>query len=264
MKSHQYTLAHVFPADAYPALQASSSGGGGESVLDPSQRRKQLDEVARQGLRLQDTKGKICVAGQIVSVRDILKTIGKSVEIAQDWISDALEASPQASVAWSIICLALPLLTNPSNADKANLEGFTYVSSRMQYYIAFEQLTFQGTHTTESERTQEHLKSRLIDLYQHILEFQIKSILRFDQSTFKNIANDIWGGTDWKDMHEAILKLEKTIHQDLLNVSTSDSRNLLNSILHNAIETGQQIQLLLEKNSQNNTDVLATLEQINQ
>ena len=65
-------------------------------------------------------------------------------------------------------------------------------------------------------------------------------------------------------MYETVLKLEKTIHQDLLNVSVGDSRNLLNHILQNAVETGQQIQLLLEKNSQDNNDVLLNLQQINQ
>ena len=51
-----------------------------------------------------------------------------------------MKASPEASLVWAGVCAVLPLLTNAILAKEANETGFTYVTSRMRYYVAIESL----------------------------------------------------------------------------------------------------------------------------
>jgi hypothetical protein len=42
------------------------------------------------------------------------------------------------------VCIILPILTNPSAAEHANSNGFTYVMSRMRFYVELEHLLYYG------------------------------------------------------------------------------------------------------------------------
>lgn len=80
---------------------------------------------------------------------------------AKGLIDVAVKASPAASMAWAGVCIILPVLTNPSTADKANRDGFTYVTTRMRYYTKLEPLLL----STSAENSIVARKEHIIDLY---------------------------------------------------------------------------------------------------
>lgn len=88
---------------------------------------------------------------------------------AKDLIDEAVKASPEASMAWAGVCIILPLLTNPSTADEANRDGFTYVTTRMHYYVALEPLLLQlsqdWTSATVPKNVMAEFEKHIIDLY---------------------------------------------------------------------------------------------------
>jgi hypothetical protein len=101
----------------------------GSNLLE---RRVQLETIVGYGLQRVDEKR--------TNVKDQIAQAAKMILWAKNLIGEAVKACPEASIAWAGVCIILPLLTNPSTADEANRDGFTYVTTRMRYYAALEPL----------------------------------------------------------------------------------------------------------------------------
>lgn len=67
-----------------------------------------------------------------------LQSVANFVEKTKHWVDVALGASPQASTVWAAVCLTLPFLTKALAAGQQKMDGFLYVTSRMEYYVALE------------------------------------------------------------------------------------------------------------------------------
>ncbi|KJR84272.1 ankyrin repeat-containing protein [Sporothrix schenckii 1099-18] len=222
---------------ANPALQSNSSAQDAPHndvtlAPDSSPRHSQLDTVIRQGLqRVEDKKAKYTIAGHEFVLTDQVAQAAGFVLWAKDWIGEAVKASPEASIAWAGVCMILPLLTNAKTTEDANRDGFTYVTTRMRYYTALEPLlTKLGENAGVTDALIVEASSSIMDLYQHILEFQIKSVLRFYQSRLKGYAKDTFLPTEWKTMREEIERLEAAANGNLRQINELVSRQVLESL----------------------------------
>lgn len=99
-------------------------------------RRLQLDKIIDRGLRKTEESVTRSVDSALGGTAAFLRSI-------KGFITQAVSASPEASVAWAAVCLVLPLLTNHFDAEEANREGFTYTIHRMEHYSALEPLVFE-------------------------------------------------------------------------------------------------------------------------
>ena len=167
----------------------------------------------------------------------------------KEWIDGAVQASPQASIAWAAICIALPLLTKPAAAEQANKDGFDYVTTRMRYYIALESLMLPQSEVSATYASSKNLKDEfemyIVDLYQHILNFQIRSVLRFYRSTLGNFGRDLMQKEDWKQMQENIQNLEKIVNGESQHMGALESRKALCNLAKNAETSCQRLQNIL-------------------
>ena len=68
------------------------------------------------------------------------RKFAKCAQSVKEFVDAAVKASPEASLVWPGVCVALPLLTNPQAASEANKSGFHYVTSRLAYYLKLEHL----------------------------------------------------------------------------------------------------------------------------
>ncbi|CAK7219974.1 hypothetical protein SBRCBS47491_004032 [Sporothrix bragantina] len=160
---------------------------------------------------MEEKKTRYTIAGHEFVLTDQIAQAAGFVLWAKDWIGDAVQASPEASIAWAGVCLILPLLTNPTTTAQANRDGFTYVTTRMRYYIALEPLLRRlGQNAGVADGLIAEANNHIIDLYQHILEFQIQSVLRFYQSCLKGYAGDVFLPKGWNQMRLKIEQLEAT------------------------------------------------------
>ena len=203
------------------------------------ERQLQLNRIISNGLkRIEKGKIKYHVAGQEFVLQEQIAQAAELLQWGKEWIDDAVQASPQASIIWAAICIALPLLTKPAAAEQAHKDGFTYVTARMRYYVALESLMLpqdQGSAAySASEDLKNEFEAQVVDLYQHILKFQIKSVLRFYRSAMGNFGRDLIQREDWKKMHEEIINLEKTLNNDSQHISMLDSRKTLEALARNA------------------------------
>ena len=201
------------------------------SIFDRTSRRTQLEDQLSQGKVKHDTDGKIVIRGHIIDIRDCMVKIGGGVEFVKDWVGQAAKASPEASVAWSVVCLGLQMFTKTAQVEEMNSDGLAYVSSRMQLYIALEQLLYPVNVPPASTAAREEVRLSLIELYERILEFQIRSIVRFRKGHW---YQDIYGKDDWQAMRDRIELLESNIRTDSLLISNHESSMQLQMLLKNA------------------------------
>ena len=136
------------------------------------------------------------------------------------FITQAVAVSPEASVAWAAVCLVLPLLTNHLDADEDNRNGFTYTICRMKYYSALEPLVFeQDGHLNPLLRAAigQHFET----LYSALLEFQIRTVLRFREHAAKTFVKETFTPNAWKELLANVEKAESLLNQDLEQVTSS-------------------------------------------
>ena len=210
------------------------------SNADPKQRQFLLHRIIEDGLiRVKDRK---VVQERVAQAAELLLW-------AKDWIDMAVQASPQASMAWAAVCIGLPLLTKPAAAEQANRDGFTYVTTRMRYFVALEDLMLpqnQGSSAGKvSKDLRKEFESHVVDLYQHILNFQIRSVLRFYRSGLPNFGRDLIQSDDWKQMLKDIQDLEMIVHNESQQITTLSSREMLDSLAKDAEASLQTMQRLL-------------------
>jgi DNA replication protein DnaC len=210
---------------------------------DAIARREKLKQIAELGLKhMEDKKVSATLLGHEIVLQDVVADVAGAVEWAEDYVKDAVKDLPYASIVLAGMSLVLPLLKNPSAAEAANQDGFTYVTSQMRYYVAMESLLLPE-HMKSDLRAD--LTERLMDLYKLIIDFQVQTVLRFYRSRTKNffigtINYDSWDKKlqDIKDGDkELVLKFEIAMSATSLDVlknlveEAEASRSILSSLL---------------------------------
>lgn len=154
-----------------------------------------------------------CIDGMLAGTAEFLKSF-------KGFVTQAVSASPEASVAWAAVCLVLPLLTNHADAEEANREGFTHTTHRMEYYSALEPLVLgRDEHLTPALRVA--IENRFETIYSALLEFQIRTALRFHERTAKTLIKETFNPNFWKELLANIEKEGALLHQDLQQVTSS-------------------------------------------
>ncbi|KAK3309267.1 uncharacterized protein B0T15DRAFT_381748, partial [Chaetomium strumarium] len=144
------------------------------------------------------------------------------------FISQAVQVSPEASIAWAAVSLVLPLLTNPLTAAEANRDGFSYVTTRMRYYAAFESELFR-LGQSRGEQVEE-VTVQIVDLYEQILDFQLRSVVRFYANRFKDFLRDVVLYDGWNEKVQKIKEMEDMIFRELTQINDFASRTELEDL----------------------------------
>ena len=219
-------------SDAASSTTVTGTGTGtGIGIHRP--RHEHLNLIIDRSLhQLDDKKTKYTIAGHEFVVRDHISRAADLVLWAREWIAVAVKASPEASIAWAGISIILPLLTNPATAQEANHDGFTYVTTRMRYYAALETelLRRLGDNKGVDDGVMSQIAAHIVTLYQHILDFQIRSVLRFHQGRLKRLGRDMVRLDNWEAKRKKILELEAVVDRAVGAVNAFASRQELESL----------------------------------
>lgn len=213
------------------------------------ERQAQLDTIIEAGLQRKDEKKiKYTIAGHEFDLQDQVAQAAGLVQQVKGFVGEAVKASPEASLAWAGVCVILPILTNPSAAEQANRDGFTYVTCRMRYYVALEPLLWpknQDPTAAEPKNLKEQFEAHIVDLYQHILDFQFRSVLRFYRSWRGNLGRDLIQHDDWKGMLTKVQELENIVDTDSTKINTLASRQALEKLSDKANGSLETLKKLL-------------------
>ena len=116
----------------------------------------------------------------------------------------------------------------------------------MRYYVALEPLLWPKNQNADAADPQilKEFQAHIVDLYQHILDFQFRSVLRFYRGRLGSFGLDLIGHEDWGVMLSKVQELENIVERDSTKINTSVSRQALEKLSETAkgsLETMQQL-----------------------
>jgi len=84
-------------------------------------RRAKMKEITELGLKHMEDK-RVCTTllGHEIVLQDVVANVAGAVEWVEDYVKDAVQDLPYASIVLAGISLVLPLLKNPTAAEAAN------------------------------------------------------------------------------------------------------------------------------------------------
>ncbi|KAI1815816.1 hypothetical protein GGS20DRAFT_541510 [Poronia punctata] len=152
-----------------------------------------------------------------------------------DLINVAVKVSPEASIIWAGISVALPLMNNLMTASTEQSDGFVYICGLIKYYSDINSfLAEQRTLPFTADRIATEM-DRLSFL---VVDYQIRSVIRLLQSSAKTYAEDALAMTDWNaktnEIKGQVARLDKLVDQDRsLTISEQiiGQREALDSVL---------------------------------
>lgn len=189
---------------------------------DALTRRNQMRQLIYDGLNRTAKEAKVKeVIGIAISTKDI--------------ITNAVQAVPQAALAWTGVCVALEvilpreretdkyrtdskcidkMMQNPIAATKANREGIEYVIKRMNMYWELSGIVLKDNANDGLSGIRGELEAQIIDLYKALLTYEIKSVCSYYRNRGSVLLRDIISLDDWNGDIQAIKAAERVFHDD--------------------------------------------------
>ncbi|KAF3060313.1 hypothetical protein CFAM422_011473 [Trichoderma lentiforme] len=172
---------------------------------DAHTRRKQMRQLIYDGLNKTEKEAKVKEAiGIVLSTKDI--------------ITNAVQAVPQAALAWTGVCVALEcidqMMQNPIAATKANREGIEYVVKRMNMYWELSSVVLKDNANDGLSGVRGELEAQIINLYKVLLTYEIKSVCSYYRNRGSVLLRDIISLDDWNGDIQAIKTAERVFHDD--------------------------------------------------
>ncbi|KAJ4859827.1 hypothetical protein T069G_04815 [Trichoderma breve] len=141
----------------------------------------------------------------------LIANVGKGV-------GDALQAHPPAAMAWSGICLLLPIIVKPIKEEEKMTEGLEYVMNRMDWYIPLTKVVLQRE-WPDNVALQQHrssLRDNVVTLFTSLLKFEMECACRaYSTHPVVRVLGDIVSLSGWEGKLEDIKKYGEAIEKDL-------------------------------------------------
>ncbi|KAL6793024.1 hypothetical protein J3E68DRAFT_451469 [Trichoderma sp. SZMC 28012] len=141
----------------------------------------------------------------------LITNVGKGV-------GDALQAHPPVAMAWSGICLLLPIIVKPIKEEEKVTEGLEYVMNRMDWYIPLTKVVLQRE-WPDNVALQQHrssLRGNVVTLFTSLLKFEMECACRaYSTHPVVRVLGDIVSLSGWEDKLEDIKKHGGAIEKDL-------------------------------------------------
>lgn len=180
--------------------------------MNPNDRSKALNIMIDMGMQ-EMTKGKTkyTIFGHEFSPRKQLESAADFVQRTKALVDEAVKVSREAALAWAGVCVILPILTNALEAEKANQEGFIYITSRVPIYVELHNELRQRQVAGLTGAVQ----NQIVVIYQHIIDYQLRTVLRLYMKKIERVNNDTFKSKGWKELVSKVKALEQTLDVDL-------------------------------------------------
>ncbi|KAH0536101.1 hypothetical protein FGG08_006987, partial [Glutinoglossum americanum] len=192
----------------------------------------QMERLVQVGLRKIEGEDKVKQA-----VGEVLQ----GVLAVKDIVSLAVQTVPQAALAWTEVFM------NPITESKANRDGITHVIARMKWYCELSSLLLKEN--TVDDRPfagiRAELEERVINLYQALLLYLIRSVYSYYRKRIAAIMRDTIKLDDWDGSLKSIEDAENAVRQDSDVCNTQQIRSYLEKLVD--IAKNQEKGLLQDK-----------------
>ncbi|KAJ5958912.1 uncharacterized protein N7479_006062 [Penicillium vulpinum] len=162
-------------------------------ACDESQRMVHMRRVTQLALTRAERNANVNLA-----VSEALRVI----TAIQGVVGTMLSAYSPASLAWSGICVILPVIASPSVQSMALKDGLHFVTEKLGWYLAISECSFKEilpASPAELLHLQNLTESKILDLIQSFLEFEMKSVcFHFGNHALVRALKAILAIDDWK------------------------------------------------------------------
>ncbi|KAK4150587.1 NACHT domain-containing protein [Chaetomidium leptoderma] len=224
------------PGSAVPESQPNTIAQNNSDA-----RRRQMIQLIHAGLDKTSREA---------TVKESLGVAVNVVLLARNIISSAIQAMPQAALAWTGICLALEVLANPITATEANRKGVDYVVKRMDWYwsLSSNLLKNPPDHADELSGVRSELENRIVDLYKVLLSYQVKSVCSYYRNRGLVFLRDVIKLDNWDADLGAIRDAERCFRDDTEIYNAQQATSHLEQLVSHA--RNQEMQHMSEKDQQ--------------
>ncbi|KAJ5930894.1 hypothetical protein N7466_006387, partial [Penicillium verhagenii] len=194
---------------------------------NPEVRRYQMKQLVTKALKKTEK-----VARSNHGVRNAMKVALS----ANKMISSAVQVSPDASLAWAGVSLAIQMISNPVVATEKNRVGLDFVLRKMDWYWNLSgHILHQGNLKSDSYTgLRVELKNQLVNLYKTILIYQMMSVCSYYRSPSRSFLHNViqlddWDGslTEVQDAERIVITNSKVYtDQQILEYHEQDSMTL--------------------------------------
>ncbi|CRK16860.1 hypothetical protein BN1708_011852 [Verticillium longisporum] len=171
-------------------------------------------------------------------------------------------APPPATMAWSGICAAVHVLSDPFEVEQSMVDGLEYVIVRMGWYAGLSRITFEDVSQGRQRLAQLNslLESQVATIYRAILKYEMTAVLYcYKEHPMFAYAKVIWGSYNWTTQRSKLAKLEERLDGDMAHYSSHESVAALRSLLGEASASTGLLQEIVSKVQQ-----LSCIQQTNQ
>lgn len=158
---------------------------------------------------------------------------------AKNVIDAAVQAVPQAALAWTGVSIALQMFVNPVKETETNRKGILDVISRLDWYWNLSNLLLQE-HTTTSSSLRLELEKRVISLYLELLRYQMKSVCGYYRNRGLAFLRTMVQLDDWNGSLTKVNEAEAALRR-----YASDYRS--QHLLQTSVEIKQVLEKLFEQ-----------------
>ncbi|KAF2804417.1 NACHT-domain-containing protein, partial [Mytilinidion resinicola] len=193
---------------------------------DPDKRRTQMRRLVQDGLRRTEKDAQ---------VKQGMEDGIQAAMAVKEVVDSAVQASPQAALAWVGVCFALEILMNPLTQASSNRQGITYVVSRMDWYWNLSSLLLdENTTEAHSQGLRGELEKNIIQLYAKLLLYQMKSVCYYHRRRLSILARDLVKLENWDGELSDIQAAEAAVQKDSAQYNTVSIRTRLGAIAETA------------------------------
>ncbi|KAH6982481.1 NACHT domain-containing protein [Ilyonectria destructans] len=149
----------------------------------------------------------------------------KAISAVRGIVDKAVQAAPEAALAWVGVCLGLEILSNPITEASINRQGIAYVISRMEWYWNLVCLLLDESRVNElSVGLRDELEKHVIQLYKKLLLYQIKSICLYHRHQLAVLLRDMVKLDDWDGQLKEIKDAENVVVRDSEQYNTEQAK----------------------------------------
>ncbi|KAK4166938.1 WD40-repeat-containing domain protein [Cladorrhinum sp. PSN259] len=197
-------------------------------------RRQQLRQIIDSGLKKTENEYKM-----MANVNTSLQTVMGVAKM----IATALEAMPQAALAWAGICFVLRVFEGHFEQTDVHRRGIIYVTTRMDWYWNLSTVLTRSDAAQKklSEGMRIELEKRIGELYKQLLLYQIKSVCFCCRNQILGFLRNVVKLDDWQGELDAIHAAEDALRRDLTAYTNEEIRSNLEHLVTHAQDREAQL-----------------------
>ncbi|KKF96783.1 Vegetative incompatibility protein HET-E-1 [Ceratocystis platani] len=167
----------------------------------------------------------------------------QTVQAIREIMEGAVRVAPEPAVVWAAVSLGIEILSNPITEALQNRIGMEYVLCRMEWYWNLADLLLDKNKCeTATAAMQEKLEKDIVQLFQKLLLYQMRSVRLYHRSRAAVITRDMFRIDDWTSQLNSIKEAEETVQRHIDQYNTQENRIRLQNLKDTAISLQQSLQ----------------------